>query len=140
MLKLIATLAMAIIASVSFAGDYDYIRGGAMGYVSFQDDIAAFVQLRAGEKIIVWNINEDTLKMGCGIGSITGKKVDKAGIDYFGYTALTADLYQIFCYKISGTAGNTYLAILEDTVKRKVRSETPLTDAEMKTLTEKWKK
>ena len=131
MKKLILTVAMAIIASVSFAGEYDYIKGGSMAYVSTFSDIAAFVQLKAGENVIVWNLNEKTIKLGCGIGTVASGKIDKVGINLFGYTAPTSDLYQVFCYKISGATGNTYLAIIEGDETRSKLVETPLSDEEM---------
>jgi len=135
----LAILAMAIITSTALAGDYDIVKGGATGYVSSYSGVSAFVQLRAGDNISVMNLNSAKITLNCGIGRLN-IGLDKSGYDSFNYTIPATDLYMVYCIKKAGTSGDTIVAVVDASYTREAKHETPLTDEDLKNLTEKWGK
>jgi len=128
---------MAIIASTAFAGDYDIVKGGATGYVSSYSAVSAFVQLKAGDNISVMNLNSAKITLNCGIGRLN-IGLDKSGYDSFNYTVPASDLYMVYCIKKAGTSGDTIVAVVDASYTRKAEIETPVSDEDLKILTEKW--
>ncbi len=140
MKKLFLTvLAMAIIASTALAGDLDVVKGGARGYVSSYSDVSAFIQLKAGDNVTIMNLNSATITLNCGIGRLTSE-MEKSGRDTFKYTAPASDLYMLYCIKSAGTSKDTIIAVVDASYARETKHETPLTDEDLKVLTEKWMK
>jgi len=139
MKKLFLTVAMAIIASTALAGDLDVVKGGARGYVSSYSDVSVFVQLKAGDNVSVMNLNSAIIKLNCGIGRLTGE-MEKSGYDSFKYTASATDLYMVYCVKKAGTSGDTIVAVVDASYTRDASRETPVSDEDLKILTEKWGK